>query len=86
MHSKPLNWLFHTENHSSVSLMKLLDATFTDQLPSNHHANIKLKTASCLLGVLYRPRRIFPLASMLQLIKALIRSHFEYFPTFLPRR
>jgi ribonucleases P/MRP protein subunit RPP40 len=72
------NISFQGTNLSSANSMKLLGVTFTDQLSLDHHVNMKLQTASRMLGVLYRLRHVLPLSSMLQLYKALIRPHFEY--------
>ena len=58
--------------------MKLLGTSFSGKLSLDKHVHNKLHTASRMIGVLYRLRRLLPLHSMLQLYKSLIRPHLEY--------
>ena len=63
---------------SSSSSMKLLGISFDGKLSLDMHIHNKVRTASRMMGVLYRLRSTLPLSSMLQLYKALIRPHLEY--------
>jgi Reverse transcriptase (RNA-dependent DNA polymerase) len=69
---------FQNKELSFASDMKLLGISFNGKLSLDKHILNKLQVASRMIGVLYRLRRLFPLSSMLQLYKSLIRPHLEY--------
>ena len=58
--------------------MKLLGISFNGKLSVDEYIHNILRTASRMIGVLYRLRCVLPLSSPLQLYKALICPHLEY--------